>query len=182
MEVITRKQAQEQGLTHYFTGKPCKHGHIAKRLVTSKSCVVCNCANTKKHYHGNLKGDAAFQAQNRQRASAWYYENHERARETRNAYANAQGDKEVARQNERSSLRQRKMRKALQGMTKQEKIATRAIYQLRITLTRETGVEYHVDHCIPLSEGGQHHPDNLWVIPAVDNLRKGAKMPAEAAA
>lgn len=40
MEIITRKQAKEQGLTHYFTGKPCKHGHVAKRLVAG-GCVEC---------------------------------------------------------------------------------------------------------------------------------------------
>lgn len=46
MQVITRKQAQEQGLTRYFTGKPCKHGHIVERLVCDGSCKTC--ANLKK--------------------------------------------------------------------------------------------------------------------------------------
>lgn len=31
---------------------------------------------------------------------------------------------------------------------------------------------YHVDHVIPLSKGGQHHPNNLQYLPAVINLRK----------
>ena len=54
----------------------------------------------------------------------------------------------------------------------------RAIYQLRATLTRNTGVLYHVDHHIPLSKGGLHVPENLWVITADENLRKGARLPA----
>jgi 5-methylcytosine-specific restriction endonuclease McrA len=32
-----------------------------------------------------------------------------------------------------------------------------------------------VDHIIPLAKGGQHHPRNLQVISANDNVRKGAK-------
>lgn len=35
--------------------------------------------------------------------------------------------------------------------------------------------DFHVDHLIPLSKGGKHHHDNLRVIPAIDNLKKGAK-------
>ena len=40
-----------------------------------------------------------------------------------------------------------------------------------------TGTHYHVDHIRPLAaggEGGVHHPDNLRVILASENLTKGA--------
>ena len=35
---------------------------------------------------------------------------------------------------------------------------------------------FHVDHIIPLSKGGLHHEDNLRIIPAITNLRKGSKI------
>lgn len=41
MDIITRKQAQEQGLPHYFTGKACKNGHLSPRLTTRRNCVEC---------------------------------------------------------------------------------------------------------------------------------------------
>jgi len=41
-EVIKRSVAKEAGLVHYFTGKPCKHGHIAKRTVANGSCRECD--------------------------------------------------------------------------------------------------------------------------------------------
>jgi hypothetical protein len=38
---INRAQAKEQGISHYFTGKPCKNGHIAIRKVSSRHCQGC---------------------------------------------------------------------------------------------------------------------------------------------
>ena len=37
---------------------------------------------------------------------------------------------------------------------------------------------YHVDHIHPLAKGGAHHPDNLRIITAAENLAKGAKLVA----
>lgn len=42
MKLITRKEAKEQDLTHYFTGKPCKYGHISKRFTSVGKCVECS--------------------------------------------------------------------------------------------------------------------------------------------
>lgn len=38
MEIITRADAKAAGLKWYFTGKPCKHGHITERYVTGNCC------------------------------------------------------------------------------------------------------------------------------------------------
>ena len=36
----TRKEAQNQGAKYYYTGEPCKYGHVALRK-TKGSCVEC---------------------------------------------------------------------------------------------------------------------------------------------
>lgn len=41
METISRKQALEGGLRHYFTGKPCNKGHIDKRFTSIGKCMAC---------------------------------------------------------------------------------------------------------------------------------------------
>ena len=41
MQIITRKEAKEKGLSRYFTGKPCKHGHMSERTVCNSGCVEC---------------------------------------------------------------------------------------------------------------------------------------------
>lgn len=39
--VITKADAIKQGLTRYYTGKPCKHGHISERQVANRQCCEC---------------------------------------------------------------------------------------------------------------------------------------------
>lgn len=39
LEIVTRQQAQTLGLNRYFTGKPCKHGHVAERRTDTGNCT-----------------------------------------------------------------------------------------------------------------------------------------------
>jgi len=58
MEIISRKEALERGLLHYFTGKPCKYGHTVKRYVKDKKCVDCN--KEKKRLYRNTPDGKAY--------------------------------------------------------------------------------------------------------------------------
>lgn len=44
----SRKDANKQGLKYYFTGKPCKHGHVSKRHAHNSVCVECSSLNSKR--------------------------------------------------------------------------------------------------------------------------------------
>lgn len=48
------------------------------------------------------------------------------------------------------------------------------IYRLCKLMTTVTGVLHHVDHMWPLADGGPHWSGNLQIIPAEENLSKGA--------
>lgn len=41
MQIIKLHEAREDGLRRYFTGKPCVRGHIAERMVSTRTCVQC---------------------------------------------------------------------------------------------------------------------------------------------
>ena len=41
MDIITRNEAKERGLTRFFTGIPCKHGHVCERHTKSGTCIEC---------------------------------------------------------------------------------------------------------------------------------------------
>ena len=47
MNIITRKQALAQGLTHYFTGKHCLRGHVATRQTSNGKCQQCQAEDRK---------------------------------------------------------------------------------------------------------------------------------------
>lgn len=47
-EIVLRKEALSKGLKRYFTGEPCKHGHIAHRAVNCGSCCECRRLRTKR--------------------------------------------------------------------------------------------------------------------------------------
>jgi hypothetical protein len=41
MKQITRAEAKARGLKRYFTGKPCKRGHVCERIISNRRCVEC---------------------------------------------------------------------------------------------------------------------------------------------
>lgn len=45
--VISRKDARDAGRRRFFTGRPCKRGHLSERFVTTGNCVACNAERTK---------------------------------------------------------------------------------------------------------------------------------------
>lgn len=59
----------------------------------------------------------------------------------------------------------------------------RAFYNEAARLTWRTGTPHHVDHVIPLqgqNVSGLHVPENMRVIPALENIRKSNKFDPEA--
>jgi hypothetical protein len=91
--IIGRDEARALGLKRYFTGKPCKHGHVAERVVSSPDCVECRrgrvrgwrAANPEKVREGDRerarKSRAADPERTRKNARTWRAANLERARE-----------------------------------------------------------------------------------------------------
>ena len=54
-----------------------------------------------------------------------------------------------------------------------------SIYKMCRRRSQVEGIQYEVDHIIPLSKGGLHHEDNLQIITAHQNRVKSAKLIGE---
>lgn len=39
--IVTRKEAIAKKLKFYFTGKPCRYGHVDKRNRSNGQCLAC---------------------------------------------------------------------------------------------------------------------------------------------
>lgn len=59
MEIISRKEAVERGLPKYFTGKPCRRGHIATRY-TAGACTKCVSIRKADLYQQNRESVLAY--------------------------------------------------------------------------------------------------------------------------
>ena len=40
-EIVTRADAKRRGLKRYFTGEPCRHGHLDERRTSTRVCCEC---------------------------------------------------------------------------------------------------------------------------------------------
>ncbi len=71
-----------------------------------------------------------------------------------------------------ASKRRAIVKKASTKLTFTEEQLIKQYYEHSVRLKNKLGIEFHVDHIVPLSIGGLHHPSNLQVVPARWNTRK----------
>ena len=99
MDIITRQEAVKQGLVSYFTGKPCKFGHISTRQVSNSTCLECGRAyrtseagKEKKKQHYALHKDriidrqTEYSKQHKERISNYQKEYRDQTTEKRLQY------------------------------------------------------------------------------------------------
>jgi hypothetical protein len=71
---ISKTEAIQLGQNWYFTGEPCKRGHIAKRGVASRGCYACQVIGVRKYVKKNPNKKRIWD-------KTYYDKNQERARE-----------------------------------------------------------------------------------------------------
>ena len=185
----TRAEAKAAGAKYYFTGEPCKHGHVAPRK-TKGACLECLKLEWEQ---GKEKRAEYFANYNRseagQKAKQTYYE---RNKDAVIARAQARPDEEKRKYQQRyqkanpdlykanTSFRRRRFRDATpKWLSPEQKLEIKLKYRLAIELSRRTKIRHAVDHVVPLQGEtvcGLHVPWNLEVITQDDNLRKSNKV------
>ena len=187
----TRAEAKAVGAKYYFTGVPCKHGHIAARK-TKGACVDClkveweqGSITRAEYFKQYNKSDAGGEAKQR------YYEKN-RAQVIARAQARPVAEKQAYKSKYKqgnpdlyktlTSFRRRRFRDATPPwLTRKQKSEIRQLYQIAITMSKTTGEQYVVDHIVPLQSHevcGLHVPWNLRVITQEENLKKSNKLVA----
>lgn len=185
MNVVPRGEAKSLGLLHYYTGNPCKHGHLARRQTSNGGCTECHKiaalrpdsiekrrAGVRAHYQENKVAKLAYgkkyREQHREQFSQWMADwranNPERDRANRRA----------------SQLRRRA---AMTGATTAE-VKAWVADQKKVCYwcAKACEYEFHVDHYEPLARGGEHEIRNLVIACPPCNLTKKCKDPYQFAA
>jgi len=180
----TRKEAQATGSKYYYTGVPCKHGHTDLRLVKG-TCVICRQIEWQQ---GNEKRKQKPKTEAAKESGRRYYERNRtqviaraqaRPIEDKKRYKKAHKIANTEYYKVLTSLRRRRHKNATpQWLTYSQKRDIKNLYVQAVTLSRITGVQYVVDHEIPLNGEqvcGLHVPWNLRVITQEENLVKSNK-------
>jgi hypothetical protein len=188
LEIISLEEAQSKGSKFYFTGKPCKHGHIAPKYVKYKYvCVECEklrCRIKSRVYY--WKNPAGIRAKaNANRASNLEREREkERIRETRRKPRDPQKVKEwhsngikrnpekyrlmALRRSTKYAKAHLEERAAIENRRRARKLSQTCTCctneQLLLAYKQAAEIGGHVDHIIPLALGGLHCLKNLQVL------------------
>jgi 5-methylcytosine-specific restriction endonuclease McrA len=185
----TRTEAKATGAAYYFTGEPCKHGHIAPRK-TKGVCVECMKLEWQR---GNETRAEYFAEYNKseagQKAKRVYYERNKetvveraqaRTAEKKQSYRRAHKAANPDLYRELVNARRRRFRQATpKWLTAEHKLEIRMKYRLAIELSRRLGTPHAVDHIVPLQGEevcGLHVPWNMEVITQEENLKKSNKL------
>lgn len=72
--VTSRKEAKALGHARYFTGNPCKHGHVAERNVHGH-CLECHRVEGRSRYRKDL---SVSRKKAREHAACWRADNRAR--------------------------------------------------------------------------------------------------------
>lgn len=143
-------EARRRGSKHYFTGKPCRFGHIAPRYTTNSKCAICMRDEVRRYY--------ARHADHR--------------RETHREWSRANAEQN-RRQTAEYSARLAKA-KAASGFTNAD---AKRVFERYGNRCAACGTESRLvlDHVIPLIHGGAHSESNLQVLCVSCNSKKGIK-------
>ncbi|MBG23724.1 MAG: hypothetical protein CMF22_09750 [Idiomarinaceae bacterium] len=85
-DIVSKKEAKELGLDRYFTGKPCKRGHVSLRYVVNGTCLPCDLIKSKKYKQENYDKVLEYRKQ-------YYQENREQILESKKQYHQENRDK-----------------------------------------------------------------------------------------
>lgn len=177
-----RTAAIAKGEKTYFTGVPCKRGHIAPRRVDSYACTECT----------------------RERSTAWAQTNPEATRAAHRKYHGSNRQKRTAARAEYYQLNRAKLLASSREWTKNNRERVR--YFVRNRRARTAGklspdiestlfkkqrgccavcrsalkaTHTHLDHIAPLARGGPNIDGNVQLLCKRCNQRKHAKDPIQ---
>lgn len=194
MDIISKQDAVSRGLIYYFTGKPCKRGHVSKRYVGNSACAYC------KNEHNKIRNQQ-YDIKMRLREYQVKYDTSEKGKELRrkrqqsaDAKKRASDKIKAKRKNDNvyritrnigshvyQCLRRNKGGKSWQSLVSftLEQLIDHLERQFRDGMTWDNyGPYWHLDHIKPIAACESFEEawrlDNLQPLLAKENLHKNS--------
>ncbi|CAK0741155.1 conserved hypothetical protein [Gammaproteobacteria bacterium] len=136
-----------------------------------------------RQYQKERKKDEEYRKKQNVRILAWYHANFEKNKEKKNARNRAwrASNKDIINFHTSKRYTAKKQRLPI-WLTEENLKQIQVMYTLATSLNKSTGVQWHVDHIIPLqgkNVSGLHVPENLQVIQGSLNSKKGNRFEDE---
>ena len=161
----TRKEALLKNKTQYYTGAPCVKGHLSARRAKTGECLGCRSLALIKWRKKN--------PQKVKQHNDIQYLKYETEKHKWKARAQKYLKKNKDKANARTVAYQLAKANRVPLWADKEKI--KELYKKAVLKSIETGIQWHVDHIVPLRGklvSGLHVPENLRVIPGIENVKK----------
>ena len=201
--IITRQEAISQGLSIYFDGTPCKHGHNLGRYTKTNVCVFCK-KNVYKREDPQKNRDRSnayrlsekFDKDKRNERErflrtlphrkiaqkAYVEKNRDRIREDKKRWALKNREQVLIGQ--RISVHKRRLQKVNTSDGSVNKVSVLAMLEsqkykcLNCNACLKTN-KWELDHIMPLHLGGSHTIKNCQIICQSCNRKKAYKHPVD---
>lgn len=176
MRKISRKEALNKGLKTYFTGKPCKKGHVCERDI-ARHCIMChkhNKTKSNKKYRKNHKEYfkqycKQYRKDNKEKIKQYQENNKEHIKQTKKQWRKNNPEKvAIGKERRRGYLKESIPIWYEVNMVKQ-------LYLKRNELNEKWSLNLQVDHIIPIISNtvcGLHCWANLQLLDSELNNSK----------
>ena len=154
----------KQSNSKIYDGRPCRNCSSTQKYTVNQSCVRCNQERVSI----------------RSKDIAKKYESSEKGREARKRWRNSDANKVIQNRyltnsgnaRERTARRRQIFLSGMSGMDEDEFLAVKDLYKQCSDLTNQTGIMHHVDHILPIADGGVHRLYNLQILTESDHKVK----------
>ncbi len=182
----TRAEAKKIGAKHYFTGLPCKRGHIAERSTKDAICQECNRERSREFAR-------EYPEIKKQRDHEYYWSDPEARRETARIYAAANAETariraaewrianpERAAHNDRVKRARKRGAEGSHTLKELADLLKKQNYRcIYCNASIRKKKNRHVDHIMPLKLGGSNDIINIQLLCPTCNMSKKASHPVD---